>query len=201
MPPVQYIAKLLTHSLGKIEIHENYQKQSYRNRCIIYGANGPLPLVIPVKKTHGTKTRTKDIQLDYDTSWQKNHWRSITSAYNSSPFFEFYMDEFVPFYEKKEKFLIDFNTKLLHVILQNLEINTELSFTSSFNKTINEELDFRDKISPKPGKNIQDSHFIPRKYNQVFIGRRGFQENLSSIDLLFNEGPNSLQILKNSIRY
>src|SRR4030043_240854 len=93
LPPVQYMTKFLAYERVYIEIHENFQKQSYRNRCVIYGANGPLTLVIPVKKKHSIKNIITDIRIDYNTEWQNIHWKSLVSAYQNTPFFEFYRDE------------------------------------------------------------------------------------------------------------
>ncbi|NJK85558.1 MAG: WbqC family protein [Bacteroidales bacterium] len=109
LPNLQYLSKFILFNRIYVEHFENYQKQSFRNRCVIYGANGPLTLVIPVKKNHGEKTMIKDIQIDYELSWQRQHWVSIHSAYKNSPYFDYYMDDLCPFYLKREKYLIDLN--------------------------------------------------------------------------------------------
>lgn len=193
LAPIQYYTKFLKYDVY-IEMEENFIKQSYRNRCKIYGANGELSISIPVKKT-STKIKIKDVQIDYDTKWQKLHWKSIESAYRSSPFFEFYEDDLKPFYERKYKFLIDLNAEIQKVILDNLDLQIDFKYTEEFNQQANEKfIDFREIIHPK--KKMIDPEFKPVKYTQVFYDKYGFIPNLSIIDLLFNEGPNAIELLK-----
>ncbi len=199
--PVQYFTKFIIYSRVTIELEESYYKQSYRNRCYIAAANGPLPLVIPVKKKYGTHTKTKDIEIDYDTNWQKMHWNSIESAYRSSPFFEFYEDDLAGFYQHREKYLIDLNHKSLVLILNSLELNAPIEFTSSYKSAYPDNTeDLRQKIHPKSRYNKPDNYFEPEPYTQVFEEKHGFIPNLSIIDLLFNEGPQSEVILSKSIK-
>jgi len=191
-PPVEYFF-FLNHSKNVlIDSFENYQKQTYRNRCIIYGSNGPLSLVIPVIKTNKPKTIFKDILISYDEDWQKVHWRSISAAYNSSPFFLYYQDDILKILEKKHRFLIDLNNELLMKLLDLTNIDTSISQASSYIKDP-EELDLRNTISPK--NKIQEILNYP-SYIQVFDDKHGFISNLSILDLLFNEGPNTLEYLK-----
>jgi hypothetical protein len=148
--PIYFYAKALTASEIWIEQHDTYMKQTYRNRCNILGANGKLALSIPIVKTNGTKTLTKDIHIDYSTHWQANHWRSICSAYNSSPFFEYYAPEFAMFYERQFKFLIDFNLRILETTFDLLGFKTKpIITTPEYLKIYSEGTDFRDIISPK----------------------------------------------------
>ena len=187
------------HPLRIIEQYDNYIKQTYRNRCNILGANGILPLSIPVLKGLDRKTYVRDIRIDYNKKWQKLHWKSIESAYRHSPFFEFYMDEFFPFYERKFVFLLDFNASLLELVLQSLEIDMNLRYSSKFMDVPASDLaDYRESIHPKRDP-LSDPFFIPVTYRQVFSERLGFKANLSIIDLLFNEGPNSRMILEKSV--
>ena len=191
--PIQYYSKLLKYKQVFIEVYDNFNKQTYRNRCKIYGANGVLQLSIPVKKTN-PKTLVKDIYIDYDTNWRKMHWKSIESAYKSSPYFEFYEDELSPFFEKKTKFLIDLNSELQSVILNMLDESIKINYTNDFIWIGDSEFDdFREKIHPK--KEIEDQDFASEEYNQVFIEKHGFIPNLSILDLLFNEGPNAINFL------
>lgn len=196
LPPVSYFKTLVKTGKAMIEIHDHYNKQSYRNRCEIYGANGKQVLTIPVKKMHGNRTKVKDIQLDYETNWQKNHWKSIESAYRSSAFFEHFEDILMPFYEKKYHFLIDFNTEMLKTILDIMELGIDLEFTERFIHDYEHPyFDCREAFHPKSHyirKNIND-HIIP--YHQVFSDKYGFLPNLSVIDLLFNEGMQANSIL------
>jgi hypothetical protein len=192
LAPVQYFTKFVEYDKVIIEAHENFLKQTYRNRCKIYGANGELSLTIPVKKS-APKTKITELLIDYDTNWRKMHWKSIESAYNSSPFFEYYIDDFIPFYTKKYKYLLDYNTELLQMILDTLEISTNIEFTNSFLNNVSDIDDFRELIHPK--KMSIDQNFKVIEYTQVFKDKYGFLPNLSIIDLLFNEGPNSIMFL------
>jgi hypothetical protein len=199
LPPVQYISKL-TRSDVIIEKHENFQKQSYRNRCYIYGANGIQCLVIPVKKLHGTKTPITSVEIDNTSPWQKIHLKSIQSAYQTSPFYEYYADDFNALYDEMPERLFDLNFRLLQYILNQIGINPNIRFTDTFEKIPPDLADFRQSIQPKPRLNKPDENFVPVPYQQVFQERYGFLPNLSIIDLLFNEGPNALQIIQLSIK-
>ncbi len=193
LAPIQYYSKLLKYDKVFIEMHENFIKQTYRNRCKIYGANGELSLSIPVKKTTN-KVQIKDLMIDYDTNWQKLHWKSIESAYRSSPYFEYYADDLKPFYEKKYKFLFDFNSKIQQVMLEHLDVIVNIKKTESYIKIPNKtQVDFRNRINPK--KQDPDPDFNSISYTQVFHEKHGFIPNLSIIDLLFNEGPNTVELL------
>ena len=128
-PPVQYFAHIAAAGTVLLEQHENYQKQSYRNRCMIYAANGPTPLIIPVVKLPGGKMPVRDVRIDYATPWQRVHWKAIVSAYRSSAFFAYYEDDLRPFYEKEERFLFDFNEKILRLALELAGLNTTINYT------------------------------------------------------------------------
>lgn len=197
--PVQYFTKFLLHPVRIIERYDHYIKQTYRNRCNIMGANGILPLSIPVLKGQAHKTYVRDIRIDYNKKWQKLHWRSMESAYRHSPFFEFYTDELYPFYEKRFEFLIDFNAALLELVLQSLEIENTLNYSREFiDAGIVDYADYRETIHPKRDLS-SDPLFVPLTYRQVFVERLGFKANLSIIDLLFNEGPNARSVLEQCI--
>jgi hypothetical protein len=197
--PVQYFTKFLLHPVRIIERYDHYIKQTYRNRCNIMGANGILPLSIPVLKGQAHKTYVRDIRIDYNKKWQKLHWRSMESAYRHSPFFEYYMDEFYPFYEQRFEFLIDFNAALLELVLQSLEIENTLNYSREFiDADIVDYADYRETIHPKRDLS-SDPLFVPLTYRQVFVERLGFKANLSIIDLLFNEGPNARSVLEQCI--
>ncbi len=196
--PVQYYTKILSFSTIYIEQYEHFNKQTYRNRCNILGANGPISLVIPVVKGRGPKILMKDLQVSADTDWQRNHWRTIFSAYNSSPYFEFYRDDLYIFFEKKWKFLLDLNLSIHSTICELLEIENNVLLTPDFEKVPETTLNLRENISPKTHKVATDRNFYPAAYTQVFAEKFGFIPNLSILDLLFNEGPNSLSILEES---
>lgn len=199
LAPVQYYTKFITDGEAVIERNDNYVKQTYRNRCSIVSANGPISLSIPVVHSSSEKTMTKDIRIADHGNWQHMHWNAIISAYNSTPFFEFYQDDFYPFFHKKADFLFDFNTELHSLILKLLNIDaTDIIFTDSYRTNFSdEESDMREAIHPKKDWH-SDSGFYPAPYYQVFDQKFGFIENMSIIDLLFNMGNESLIVLRNS---
>ena len=195
LPPIEYFAIILQSGVWKIENHEHYIKQSYRNRCNIITANGLLNLSIPVNKVDGNHTLTKDIRISYLSNWQSNHWRAIESAYNKSPFFLYYRDDLEKFYKQSYELLIDYNTELLKFILKKLGISTEINFTEDFLPINQSENDERYSIHPKLSK----GNVIYPHYYQVFEEKHGFIPNVSIVDLLFNEGPESKYYLENLI--
>ena len=187
LAPIKYYAILLQAKNCIIEQHEHFIKQSIRNRCEIYGANGKLRLTIPKERKGSSKTIISKIKISYTYDWQKIHWNSIKSAYNSSPFFEYYSNEIEVFYKEKESNLIVFNNKLQEVILDLLQEENNSIPTIEYLHIGN----FTD---------LRNHDFIlenPEKYNQVFMEKNGFIPNLSILDLLFNLGPESSDYLYN----
>lgn len=195
LAPVEYYMFLSGCDKILLEQCDNYMKQTYRNRCRIATANGIMDLTIPVDKEGKDKVLTKDIRIANHTNWQIQHWRAIESAYNSTPFFEYYKDDFLPLYEKKWEFLWDFNMALQDKVLELLDITVNIEPTPEYNEYTDEILDLREKIHPKlsPVKKV----FTP--YYQVFKEKFGFIENLSIIDLLFNMGNESILILNTGL--
>jgi hypothetical protein len=187
LAPIEYYAILLQEPNCSIELHEHFVKQSIRNRCDIYGANGKLQLTIPKQRKGSSKTIIKEIQISYKQSWQKQHWTAIQSAYNSSPFFEYYQDELQPFFEKEEMLLIDFNHKLQAVILRILQEEKDVKITTEYLHQGN----FTDLRNHTWNLEKQE------RYDQVFMEKHGFIANLSILDLLFNLGPESGDYLHN----
>lgn len=196
--PVQYYSKIITYPKIYFEQYEHFNKQTYRNRCNILGANGPISLVIPVVKGRGPKILIKDMQVSSDTDWQRQHWRTIFSAYNSSPYFEFYKDDLKPFFEKKWKFLLDLNLSVHETICDLLEIENNVILTPGFEEVSENTLNLREAITPKTHRIPTDELFQAATYTQVFSEKFGFVPNLCILDLLFNEGPNSFSILEES---
>lgn len=193
--PIRYFSKLAVYPEIYIEQHEHFIKQTYRNRTVILGANGPISLIVPVEKGREQKIKIKDLRISYDEDWQRNHWRTIFSAYNSSPFFEYYADELAPFFRKKTVFLLDYNELITETILEILEIPSKLIRTESFEQIPENCMNFREAISPKAHRNSYDPKFIPQPYTQVFSEKFGFVADLSILDLLFSEGPSAHSLL------
>lgn len=196
LPPLEYYFSLGGNTIY-IEKFENYQKQSYRNRTVIYAPNGPQDLIIPVLRNN-TNCIT-DVQIDYKTSWQRLHWRSITAAYNNSPFFLYYQDFFEPFFQKKTKFLFDFNLELLLATLKMLKWDVPINFTSEYKKESPFQNDYRELIHPKYSKSSNYPFSCLKNYNQVFESKFGFIPNLSILDLLCNQGPKSKEFITSQI--
>lgn len=191
LPPIEYFSKLIVHKENIIiENAENFQKQSYRNRARIHSPNGILDLTVPVIKGAKSHTKVKDVRISYDFKWQRAHWLGLQTSYRSSSYFEYFEDEFSVFYEKKWDFLFDYNEELLHLLLKLLKLKIEYKYTDDFEKTYSDFVDYRDNIHPKK---LSEEKFKP--YFQVFEDRNGFLPNLSIVDLLFSQGPQSLKYL------
>lgn len=190
-PSIANFVAILKADTVTFEVHDNYQKQTYRNRAFIYAANGKLLLNIPVHHTQNNRQLYKNIKIAYTSNWQSLHWKSIQSAYYSSPFFEFYADDLQPLFEKKEPFLMDFNQKCLNVILDCLQLKLDITTSTTFEKHPMHCTDLRALVNHRK-ETAQD--FEP--YKQVFDDKHGFLANLSILDLLFNEGPMAVNYLK-----
>lgn len=195
LPCLEYFTATLAHDAIVQEVHENYQKQSYRNRCRILSAGGVLELSIPISKT-GSKVKISETKVDYGQKWVKDHWRTIRTAYGNAPFFEHFGGYFEQIYQKRYTYLLDLNTAFLELSWQLLGSKKSLLESDHFRPIGTDDLlDLRSKIHPK--NTPESQHFYkPCNYNQIF-GRK-FVGNLSIIDLLFCEGPNAFQILLNS---
>ena len=199
LPPVQYMSKLLLPGEVLIENDENYLKQTFRNRCYIAGPNGPQPLTVPVEKGSFHKVHIRDVRVDYSTPWETLHLRALSAAYRSSPFYEYYIDELTAIYKKKPVFLFDLNLWLLESLKEALGIDRRIRTTGKYIRPLQGEdlLDYRESIHPK--KERPDPFYHPVVYHQVFEDRFGFLEGLSTVDLLFNEGPEALYVLQRSL--
>ena len=176
------------------EINDNYQKQTVRNRTSIYESNGKLNLVIPVKYSSTKKDKLKDVKICNETKWQKNHLKSIQIAYRSSPFFEFYEDEIFKIFEKKEKFLLDINIKSIELISNILELNINYKYSKKFQEKYDNYSDLRYLTN----KGRVSNRKIVEPYSQVFDYKFGYIENLSIIDLIFNHGQNTIDIINSN---
>tara|TARA_B100001113_G_C20932122_1_gene544866 strand:- start:153 stop:809 length:657 start_codon:yes stop_codon:yes gene_type:complete len=188
-PNIEHFSHLLRSKSLSFEINDFYQKQTLRNRTSIYSPNGRLNLVIPVKFSSKKKERLKDIKICNDIKWQKNHLKSIQTAYRNSPYFEFFEDYFSEIFEKKEKFLVDVSIKSIEIIFKILELEFKYTFTKEYNSQYGTENDLRN-ISNKKGKAVKN---LTNQYTQVFENKFGYIHNLSTIDLIFNEGIGGLE--------
>ncbi|MDO4763032.1 MAG: WbqC family protein [Flavobacteriaceae bacterium] len=182
LPPISWFSEFLKEGNEVVlEQFENFPKQTYRNRACIYGANGKLPLIIPIH--HNGKRAMKDIEISYAENWQSLHWKSIKTAYQSSPYFEYYEHQLSKIYKNQPKFLLDFNLKALEIVQGILKSQKEFSLNTEYEKEPSEK-DFRDLFSAK--KTIE----MPSKeYYQTFLDKMGFLPDLSIIDLICNLGP------------
>jgi hypothetical protein len=196
-PNIQYFTNIVTSRQIAIEAHEHYQRQSYRNRCHIYGANGMQTLSVPVEK-HAGKTKITDIRIAYHTLWQLNHWRSIRSAYENSAYFEYFSDYFEPLFHRRFTFLWDLNNEILEILLKLLKINPNIIQTPDFQHK--HPHDCRNSIHPKSQYAKLDCRFVEIHYHQVFADKHGFLPNLSILDTLFCEGQGTTTIIKKSIK-
>lgn len=186
--PINYYARLVRQQEIVIEQYDHYSKQTFRNRCMILGPNGVVKLSIPVSRRHGVKTLLRDIRIDYDSNWNRIHWRGLVAAYAASPFFEYLSDELSPVYHQKFTYLLDLNRQLIELTLGILDLNIPVVLTKGFTPLLPDR-DPRSIIDPKKKEAVADPWFLPMEYHQVFSDRLGFHPNLSILDLIFNEGP------------
>lgn len=200
LAPVEYYTKLYAGRHILIERYDHYIKQTYRNRCVIAGPNGPLSLTIPTEKSAHEHCLMKDVRISDHGKWRHVHWQALVSAYYTSPFFEYYQDDFRPFYEKQYTFLYDFNCDLQEKVCELLDLQPEITPTNEYRTEFADRniQDLRDSIRPKKDFS-EDKDFIPKPYYQVFREKLGFLPNLSIIDLLFNMGPEGLLVLRDCI--
>ena len=192
-PPISYVVAMLDKPVVLVEQYETFPKQTYRNRAVVATANGLLPLSVPVIRTNGNHTYTKDMDICYNENWAAKHWRAIESAYNSSPYFLYYKDDVEAILNKKHRTLLELNMDILAFVFKKLKVTKEIILSTDFvTAGAGADIeDYRNRFSPKNKEIIQ----LP-PYDQVFEDRYGFQQDLSILDLLFNMGPDSLGYLK-----
>lgn len=190
LPPISWFSVFLKEeNTISIEQFENFPKQTYRNRTIIYGANGRLALIIPT--LHNEKKTINEIEVSQRENWQKLHWKSIKNAYQSSPYFEFYEDQLEQIFSFETQSLFQFNWNALRIILKILKTEKAYSLNEEFSKTP-VAADFRNRFSAK-----KESEFDMEEYYQTFSDKLGFEKDLSILDLICNKGPESLTYLRN----
>lgn len=188
--PISQFSEIVKADEITFEVEDNFQKQTYRNRCYIYNSDGKQLLTIPVKhKNKEGRKKTKDTLIENAFPWQDQHFKSLQSAYRTSPYFEFFEDDLALIFKKKYKYLLDINIDSYLFIVDALQLNSEFSKTTAYNQ-IEKNKDFRFLAEKK--------HLLknsPKVYIQMFDDKHGFINNLSILDLLFMEGPNAISYL------
>jgi len=197
--PIQWYQKLYRYDHCLIEQYDSYQKQTYRNRCIIATANGLQALTVPVihdsQFSALSSQLVKDLRISDHNQWRRVHWNALQSAYSESPFFDYYADDLRPFFEQKYEFLVDFNEAIRQKTCELIDIHPSVEYTSSYRLSPiahhpSPITDYRDIIHAKHPQ--PDAEFEAKRYWQVFQHKHGFQPNLSILDLLFCMGPESI---------
>lgn len=191
-PSISHCVAMAQSERIVFEMEDNFQKQTNRNRTYIYSPNGIQLLNIPVKHSKETHQKTKEIRIENDFNWQKQHFKSLEAAYRTSPFFEFFEDEIRPIFEKKHHFLMDLNFETMEFATKCLRMKLDYGTTTEYFHEVdsNEMLDFRNLVDGKKDQSQFES------YTQVFDDKHGFLSNLSVLDLLCNEGKYALDYLK-----
>ena len=190
LAPISYYAQLLQCEAYSIDANEIYRKQTLHNRCYIASPNGPLSLTIPVVKFVPYHTPMRDIRISDHGNWRHLHWNALQSSYRRTPFFEFYADDFAPFYEKKWEFLVDYNQALQELVWEEIG-GWEQEVRGKRNALERPNISQEDEVSSYL---LPPTSYLP-PYYQLFSDRHGFMPDLSIVDLLFNMGPESLLYL------
>lgn len=194
-PNVAHFVAALKSDTVYFEVCDNYQKQSYRNRTEIYGANGKLALTVPVRYSQKNRQLYKDVKIANEDNWQLQHLKSLESAYSMSPFFEFYIDDLMPLFQTQFDYILDLNLKCIEILVDSLQMDISISKTTHFEKEPKSKKDYRPLVHRNfKAKNLE-------YYTQVFTEKHGFISNLSILDLLFNEGPNAeLYLMRQNLK-
>ena len=192
--PISQYSEIINSDEVLFEVHDNFQKQSFRNRCYIFNTNGKQLLNIPVKHPNSSsRKQTKDALVENATHWQDQHFKSLKTAYRNSPFFEFYVDDLAHIFEKKYTYLQDINIDTFLFVSEALQISSNFKKTSSYTEVL-ESNDFRNLAAIK----TQPKNLV-EPYIQMFDDKHGFLPNLSILDLLFMEGPNAVSFLEKNV--
>ena len=193
--PIPYYRLMHRAADVSIEAWEHYPKQTLRNRCLIATAGGVQALTVPVVRPDNPKAPTRDIRISDHGRWRHLHWQALVSAYGMSPFFEYYADDFAPFYERPYTFLIDYNMALQSLVCKLLDISPTVGLTDVYMPPESVTDDLREAFTPRQPRPEHPDLPPPRPYYQVFGRKHGFQPDLSIVDLLFNMGNESLLYL------
>lgn len=189
-PSISTFVAIANADIVTFEMEDNFQKQTNRNRMYIYSPNGIQLLNVPIKHTKEAHQRTKDVKLETAFDWQKQHFKSLEAAYRTSPFFEYFEDDILPIFQKKHTFLMDLNLETMSIVSKCLRLEFDYTETDEYFHEVTDKTDFRNLINGKKDTAI----FEP--YTQVFGEKHGYLNNLSILDLLFNEGRYALDYLK-----
>ena len=194
-PSISHFAAIAQSDKLTFEMEDNFQKQTNRNRTYIYSPNGVQLLNIPIKHSTVAHQKTKDIKIEQEFDWQKQHFKSMEAAYRSSPFFEYFENDLLPIFQKKHTFLMDLNMEAFDIVSKCLRMKVEFETTTEYFHETNlpNTVDFRHLINGKKDLSV----FEP--YTQVFDDKHGFLNNLSVLDLLFNEGKFAMDYLKKQV--
>lgn len=189
-PSISHFVAIAQSDLVTFEMDDNFQKQTNRNRMYIYSPNGIQLLNIPIKHSKEAHQKTRDVKLETAFDWQKQHFKSLEAAYRTSPFFEYFEDDIAPIFHKKHTFLMDLNFETMSVVSKCLGLAFDYNETTVYFHEVSDKTDFRTLINGKKDTSVFES------YTQVFEEKHGFLNNLSILDLLFNEGRYALDYLK-----
>lgn len=189
-PSISHFVAIAQSDLVTFEMDDNFQKQTNRNRMYIYSPNGIQLLNIPIKHSKEAHQKTKDVRLETAFDWQKQHFKSLEAAYRTSPFFEYFEDDIAPIFQKKHTFLMDLNLETMSIVSKCLGLEFDYNETAKYFHEVNGKIDLRNLINGKKDTSV----FKP--YTQVFGEKHGYLNNLSILDLLFNEGRYALDYLK-----
>lgn len=189
-PSISHFVAIANAGKVTFEMDDNFQKQTNRNRMFIYSPNGIQLLNIPIKHTKEAHQKTRDVRLETAFDWQKQHFKSLEAAYRTSPFFEYFEDELLPIFQKKHTFLMDLNFQAMEIVSKCLRLDFTYDETSEYFHETEGKTDLRHLINGKKDPSVFES------YTQVFGEKHGYLNNLSILDLLFNEGRYALDYLK-----
>lgn len=189
-PSVSHFVAIAKADVVTFEMEDNFQKQTNRNRMYIYSPNGLQLLNVPIKHTKEAHQRIKEVRIENDFEWQKQHFKSLEAAYRTSPFFEYFEDDLLPIFQKKHSFLMDLNLETMSIVSKCLRLEFDYNETIEYFHQVDDKIDFRNLVNGKKDTAI----FEP--YTQVFGDKHGYLNNLSILDLLFNEGRYALDYLR-----